>query len=539
MSRSYSSWLVLAALCVGQSVALMDTTAVNIAIPSMFTGINASLDQVLWVVNGYLLTYAVLMVVAGRLGDLYGQKAVYLGGLAVFTVASAACGLAGNPTEIIVARIVQGVGAALLTPQFLAILTNIVPPERRGTVFGFLGVYAGLAVAIGPPLGGLITATLGWRWVFFINVPIGVAAIVSGLIVVPALRGDQRPRLDTPGTALLTAAMGLVVYGLIEGSARHWGPVWGPITAPVPIVLGALLLVVFVVTELRRQDRDPLLPFALLRNRNFTLMSVVVTVLPLSLDAMLLLSTLYMQSALSLGALATGLTIAVAPLVSIFFAPMSGRYTDRYGGKWVLVIALVLFAGGIGYLALAATSGSSWPYLVPGYAIVGLGMGIGFSPAAAVAMADIEPAMVGVASGLFNLMRLCGNLLGGALVGAVLQSRLAGALAAAARAHSSALPAADRQAFVSGIVDSTRINVQLGSVQRLPAIGGLSRQLVDAVEQAVVRDALSGAVRFSFLVPLIALVLGALLTLGVRQRATASAEQPAVAEPAPVPSESR
>jgi EmrB/QacA subfamily drug resistance transporter len=216
-------WLVLVVLTTGFFMIMLDTTIVNVAIPAMSTGLNTTFDQILWVVNAYVLTYAVLLITAGRLGDLYGQRNLFAVGLAIFTVASALCGLSQTPTELIVARVLQGVGGALLTPQTLAILTSIFPPERRGAAFGVWGGVAGLATLAGPTAGGAIITYIDWRWIFFINVPIGIAALVATFLIIPDLRPGRHHGWDVVGILLATTGLFAIVFGLIEGSATTGG----------------------------------------------------------------------------------------------------------------------------------------------------------------------------------------------------------------------------------------------------------------------------------------------------------------------------
>ncbi len=224
----YSPWLVLLSLCLGFFMILLDTTIVNIAIPDMSTSLHASFDDILWVLNAYVLVYAVLLITAGRLGDLHGPKQLFLIGLVIFTLASAACGFAQNPTQLIIARIAQGVGGALLTPQTLSTITMIFPAEKRGAAFGLWGAVAGVATVTGPTLGGLLVTDLGWRWIFFVNVPVGVVTIIFASIVMPNIQLNRRHKLDITGTLLATVGLFLVTYGLIEGQSHHWGKVWGP-----------------------------------------------------------------------------------------------------------------------------------------------------------------------------------------------------------------------------------------------------------------------------------------------------------------------
>ncbi|MEE1825263.1 MFS transporter [Streptomyces sp. BE20] len=424
--RLRNPWVAMFAICFTQAVVLLDTTAVNVAVPSLAEGLGAGVDQVLWMINAYLLSYAVLLVTGGRLGDLYGPRRMFLIGLAVFVLSSAACGIAQTPGQAIAARVLQGVGGALQTPQAMAVITRMFPADRRGAAMGVWGSFAGIVAAAGPTLGGFLVSWLGWRGIFYINIPVGVIGAILVLTFVPALEPNRKHRIDVLGSVLLTVAVFCVVYGLMEGESHHWGRLWGPLTVPMLMVVGVVVLGLFLVVERGRQDRDPLVPFAILRDRNFTVMAVVVGALPCGLGGMLLLTPLYLQEVQEFSAFQAGLLIAVAPLVSIFAAPYSGRFCDRFGGKYVMVAGLTLFAVGIALLAALIRADSGWTALLPGLVFVGLGMGVAYAPAGVVAFEKIEPAMSGAASGLFNTTRLCGSLLGSASVGALLQARLVG-----------------------------------------------------------------------------------------------------------------
>src|SRR5438552_10744532 len=252
-------WLVLVVLTSGFFMILLDTTIVNVAIPAMSTGLNMTLDQILWVLNAYILVYAVLLITAGRLGDLYGQRNLFAIGLFIFTVASALCGFAQDPTQLIAARILQGVGGALLTPQTLAILTTIFPPERRGAAFGIWGGVAGLATVAGPTVGGAIITYIDWRWIFFINVPVGIGGLIAIFAIVPDLRPGRRQGWDLVGVALATAGLFGIVFGLIEGQRYNWREIasYG-ITIPAVIGGGLALMILFVVWD--HFQTQPLVP---------------------------------------------------------------------------------------------------------------------------------------------------------------------------------------------------------------------------------------------------------------------------------------
>src|SRR3989441_10487469 len=268
MARARTNpWLVLLVLTTGFFMIMLDTTIVNVAIPAMSTGLNTTLDQILWVLNAYVLVYAVLLITAGRLGDLYGERSLFAIGLFIFTVASALCGLSQDPAQLIAARILQGVGGALLTPQTLAILTSIFPPERRGAAFGIWGGVAGLATVAGPTLGGAIITYIDWRWIFYINVPIGIAALIATFAIIPDLRPGRHHGWDVMGIIVATAGLFSILFGLIEGERYNWGQI-GPDPSTIPEVIraGHVLFVLFIIWQ--RYQPQPLVSLSLFADRN-------------------------------------------------------------------------------------------------------------------------------------------------------------------------------------------------------------------------------------------------------------------------------
>src|ERR1700694_4000527 len=264
-------WATVMVVCLGFFMIMLDTTIVYVATPSMLTGLHASIDEVLWVFNGYLLAYAVLLITAGRLGDVFGPRNLFAVGLVVFTVASAACGLSHDAAQLIAARVVQGIGGALLAPQSLTILTAPFPAARRGAALGIWGAVVGLSTVAGPTLGGLIVTYLDWPWIFFLNVPVGIVAVVATLLIVPDLRPGTSHSFDVIGTLLASVGLFLLVFGLIEGQKYSWGTVGGPITIPAILVAGGVVLAVFLVWEAFQEE--PLVPLRLFRNRDFSLMN--------------------------------------------------------------------------------------------------------------------------------------------------------------------------------------------------------------------------------------------------------------------------
>src|SRR5664279_3034859 len=273
--RPVRPMLVIAVFCLGLFMTLLDITIVNIAIPDLVTDLDATLETVLWVGSAYSLTYTVLLITAGRLGDIHGPRRLFLLGLSVFTAASLASGLSQTPGQLIAFRALQGVGAALLAPQGLPIITSILPAAKRGPAFAATGIMSGLGVLLGPTLGGFIVTNVGWRWIFFLNIPIGVVAIALAFVFMPDVRPGVRHRLDLPGVALLTAGIFGVVFGLIEGERYDWGTVVGFVTIPLVIAVGAVLLGLFLWRQFRTQDAEPLLPFAVFSDRTFTVMTLV------------------------------------------------------------------------------------------------------------------------------------------------------------------------------------------------------------------------------------------------------------------------
>src|ERR1700737_2604777 len=420
--QAKNEWLVLVFLSLGFFMILLDTTIVNIAIPAMISGLNSSLDQILWVINAYLLAYAVLLITAGRLGDFFGPRRLFALGLAIFTVASAFCGLSQDGNQLIAARILQGVGGAILTPQTLSLITVIFPPERRGAAFGIWGAVAGVATVTGPTLGGFLVTYINWRWIFFVNVPVGLVALAGALLVVPDLRPGRRHRLDIVGVLLASASLFGIIFGLVEGERFNWGAIWGPITIPEIIAAGVVLFAVFIVFE--RSQAEPLMPLSLFSNRNFSIAIWVSSAVAFGMLGFFIPVTIFFQSVLGFSALKAGLTFLPMSLVSMVVAPIAGRMSDRFGGKYILVVGVFVFAIGFGTLTYVAGPDSTWITFLAPAIVAGAGMGMTFAPMTTVAMRNISPRMAGAASGVLNTTRQVGAAVGSAVVGALLQNRL-------------------------------------------------------------------------------------------------------------------
>src|ERR1700686_265944 len=524
-AKAKNEWLVLVFLSLGFFMILLDTTIVNIAIPAMISGLNSSLDQILWVINAYLLAYAVLLITAGRLGDFFGPRRLFALGLAIFTVASALCGLSQDGNQLIAARILQGVGGAILTPQTLSIITIIFPPERRGAAFGIWGAVAGVATVTGPTLGGFLVTYINWRWIFFVNVPVGLVALAGALLVVPDLRPGRRHRLDIVGVLLASASLFGIIFGLVEGERFNWGAIWGPITIPEIIAAGVVLFAVFIVFE-RFQD-EPLMPLSLFSNRNFSIAIWVSAAVAFGMLGFFIPVTIFFQSVLGFSALKAGLTFLPMSLVSMVVAPIAGRMSDRFGGKYILVAGLTFFAAGMGLVVLGISLNATQATFWGPAARAGLGLGMTFAPLTTVAMRNIRPQMAGAASGVLNTVRQVGGAIGSAVIGAVLQNRLGTQLHDQAVAYSSQVPPAFRSTFVSGFSNAASGGLKVGVGEtgaQLPA--GVPPALAPTLQRLfhdVFANAYVNAVKPTLVVSIAVLAVGALSCLLIERRAKATA----------------
>jgi EmrB/QacA subfamily drug resistance transporter len=523
----HSPWLVLVVLCLGFFMILLDTTIVNIAIPDMIDSLGATLDQILWVINAYILVYAVLLITAGRLGDLYGPKLLFITGLVVFTLASALCGLAQNPNQLILARVVQGVGGALLTPQTLSVLTIIFPPEKRGAAFGIWGAVAGVATITGPTLGGWLVTNYSWRWIFFVNVPVGIVTLVFAIIVMPNLKLNRKHKLDWLGTALATLGLFLVCFGLIEGQPHDWGQVWGPITIPMIIIAGVLVLGLFVWQQYVQRNEEPLVPFAIFKDRNFSLMNIVVAAISFGMLGLFLPIVIFLQSVLGLSALQAGLALAPMSLISMFVAPVAGRLADKFGGKYILFTGLSLWTIGLSIVLASSHPDSTRLHLLPGLLVAGFGLGMTFAPLQTIAMHNIAPQVAGAASGMITTTRQLGAVIGSAAVGALLQSQLSAKLTSTATANAAALPEQIRPQFIEGFASAASKGLEVGAGQTGAALpAGIPDNLlptITALAQRTFHEAFTSAMRTTLVLPLIVLGLAALAVLLVRNTRGAAA----------------
>jgi EmrB/QacA subfamily drug resistance transporter len=484
VTTNRNPWPVLLVTVLGFFMIMLDTTIVYVATPSILTNLHASLDQVLWVFNGYLLTYAVLLITAGRLGDLFGPRQLFALGLIVFTAASALCGLSQDASQLIAARVIQGIGGALIAPQTITILMAIFPPERRGAAFGMTGAVIGISTVAGPTLGGLIVTNWDWRWIFYLNVPVGILALIGTFLVIPDVRPGRRHSLDLPGIALSSAALLAIVFGLIEGQRYEWGTITGWLTIPMVIGAGVALFVAFIAWQLR--GSEPLVPLRLFRDRNFSLMNWTSLAMSFAMQGIFIPITIYTQSVLGMTPLQSGLTVAPMSIAAAFLAPIAGRLSDRLGGKYLLMAGLALFGAGAALVTALSTATATQSTFILPFILTGIGLGLVMAPMTTVAMRDITPAMAGAASGVLNTTRQLGAVLGSAAVGAVLQNRLAVSLHDQAVAAAGQLPPAVQARFIDGFNQAARSGLQVGRGQTgasLPA--GIPAQLAGKLQQLI------------------------------------------------------
>ncbi|HZS94771.1 MAG TPA: DHA2 family efflux MFS transporter permease subunit [Chloroflexota bacterium] len=525
-------WLVLVVLLLGFFMILLDITIVTVAIPAIEKGLNTTYDRILWVLNGYTLVYAVLLITAARLGDMFGPKRMFLAGLVVFTAASAACFFATSDTELIIFRVIQGLGGALLTPQSLTIITSIFPPEKRGLAFGLWGALAGLASTVGPVLGGWLVTNFDWESIFFINVPIGIATVILVTLLMPEVRSHYRHDLDLRGVLLATAGLFLGIFALIEGQHYSWGPIstvgafslgptrWAPLSIYSLLVYSAVILAIFVWSELRA--REPVLPLALFRLTNFSLGSVLFFLLGFAIFPFFTPFTIFMQSILGFSAIHSGLTTVPLSAALIVASPVAGTLANRGLGKWVVMAGALIATGGFMLLVHSlALDNTSWSYAIP-LAIAGIGMGFSFAPVTTMAMNAIRPSQAGGASGFLNTVQQAGGTFGQAVVGAVLAQQVANNFAPQAHHYASHLPAAFRGKFVAGWEQAAHSGLRFGADQSFNLPAHLPQAVVAkliAADRLVFDHAFLAGVQPALYVPAAMLLIAFLVALGFRSNA--------------------
>jgi len=423
--KPQSPWPALWALVIGFFMILVDTTIVSVANPAIKAALDPStnnLDNVVWVTSAYLLAYAVPLLITGRLGDRFGPKNIYLIGLAIFALASLGCGLSTTLEGLIVARAVQGLGAAFMTPQTMAVITRTFPAERRGAAMGLWGATAGVATLVGPLAGGLLVDALGWEWIFFVNLPVGVIGFVLAWIYVPKLATHPH-RFDVLGVVLSAVALFLLVFGLQEGEKFDWGVVWGPISVWGLIIAGLVVLALFIVQQARTRS-EPLVPLDLFRDRNFSGANVAIAAVGFTVTSMSLPMMFFLQIARGLTPTEAALLMIPMAVLSGVLAPFAGKLLDKVDPRLILVPGLLCVAGAlVWYSALINMDTPIWMFLLPS-ALMGVGNAGMWGPLATTATRKLPPRQAGAGAGIYNTTRTIGSVIGSASIAAFMQARL-------------------------------------------------------------------------------------------------------------------
>ncbi|KHL01785.1 DHA2 family efflux MFS transporter permease subunit [Sinomonas humi] len=451
MEKVERPWAALWSLVIGFFMILIDTTIVSVANPAIMRGIGADINEVIWVTSAYLLSYVVPLLITGRLGDRLGPKNVYLAGLVVFTLASLWCGLSGSIASLITARVVQGIGAGLMTPQTMAVITRIFPPERRGAAMSVWGSTAGVAMLVGPILGGLLVDGLGWEWVFFINVPVGIVGFILAWRLVPTLKTHAH-RFDWLGVALSGIAMFLIVFGIQEGQTYSWGTITGPITVWGLIIAGIVIMVLFVVWQAVNKA-EPLVPLGLFRDRNFSLANLGITTVGFTVTSFGLPTIFYYQLVRGMSPTQSALMMIPMAVLSGGLAPFAGKLVDRGHAKVMNIAGMLLFVVALVlYSVLLTPDQPIWMLLIPG-AILGVANAGIWGPLATLATRNLPPQLAGAGSGIYNTTRQIGGVLGSAAIATLMESRLAADLPArpgGAAASTSSLASGPLPSFIQG-----------------------------------------------------------------------------------------
>jgi EmrB/QacA subfamily drug resistance transporter len=438
-------WLALIVLCLGDLMIVLDVTIVGVALPSIREDLDFSEESLAWVVNAYLLTFGGFLLLGGRLGDLFGHRRLFVAGILLFTLASVTCGLATSQGVLVAARAVQGVGGAVVSAVALSlIITLFTEPAERAKAMGVFGFVASGGGSIGVLLGGVLTDTLDWHWIFLVNVPVGAAVLVLTLVLIPSGRGQATGRLDVAGAVTVTAASMVAVYAIVNGNDAGWT------SARTLGLLGlsAGLLVLFVGIESR--TRAPLVPLALFRLRNLTTANVVGILWAAAMFAWFFLSALYLQLVLGYSPLQVGLAFLPGNLImGALSLGVSAKLVMRFGIRTPLAVGLGMAAVGLVLFARAPVDGSFAVDVLPGMILLGAGAGIAFNPVLLAAMSDVAPEDAGLASGVVNTSFMMGGALGLAVLASIAASRTDTLLGSGDEALV-ALNGGYRAAFVAG-----------------------------------------------------------------------------------------
>jgi EmrB/QacA subfamily drug resistance transporter len=436
-------WWILAAMVFGLLMPMLDNLVVNVALPTIQRELGAGVSGLAWIIDAYTLTFASFMMTGGALGDLYGRKRFFMGGLVVFTVGSLLCGLSTSTGQLVAFRATQGLGAALLLPGSLSIITATFHGRERGAAIGIWAAFSGLAIALGPIVGGYLVEHVSWESIFFVNLPVGIVGLIMTAVVVPESRDTTRSRrIDPPGLFTGTAGIFFLVYALIEGNAKGWtdGLILGS------FALSAALLAAFFRIETRRPS--PMLPLSFFRNRTFSASNVVAASVFFALFGVTFFLTLYLQNVKGYSPVAAGLRLFPFTLMILIVAPLSGKLSDRHGSRWLMAGGTLVAAIGMALLLRTEVDSSYVTVILPAFFLLGGGLAATMAPMTSAVMGSVETRHAGVASAVTNTSRELGGVFGIALLGAIVTSAFNRGLVP--RLVDAGLPAAEASRIAAG-----------------------------------------------------------------------------------------
>jgi EmrB/QacA subfamily drug resistance transporter len=418
-------WWTLGAMCFALFMIMLDNTVVNVALPSIQRDLGASISGLEWTINGYTLSFAVLLATGGRLGDIFGRRRMFLFGVVIFALSSATAGLAANSTDLVISRVVQGVGAALMMPATLSIITDAFPASERGKAMGMWAGVSALALAVGPVVGGFLTEHVSWRAIFYLNIPVAIGAITASLFAVRESRDTTVGReVDFAGVVVLTGALTALILALVEGNAWGWGS-----PEIVALLIGAGIgLAGFVALELR--VKVPMVEFHFFADRNFVGAVIVALIVSFSMLGVFFFLALYMQNILHYSPLEAGVRFLPSTLMIVGVAPVAGRLADRFGPRWLIAAGLGVVAASL-YSFSGIAVDSSYLDLLPGFVLLGIGIALTMSPMTSAAMNAVAVEKAGIASGVLSMFRMVGGSLGVAVTGAIFQGAVGAEFASA------------------------------------------------------------------------------------------------------------
>ena len=514
-----SPWVILAVLCLGLFMILLDGTIVNIAIPHIQTAFDTSFGNIEWVMNAYILAFAVLLVTLGRFGDLWGRRKLFVGGMVLFTLGSLACGLAPSIELLIAFRVVQGIGGAAMMPSTLSIIADVFPAGKRGAAMGVWGGVSGLASGLGPVLGGIIIQYVtwpsvegSWRWIFLVNIPVGIIGVILALRLVPESKNPTAVQsLDLPGVGLISASLFCLTFALIEGQQYGW-------TSALILGLFAGTVVAFGLFYWREHRvSQPLIDFSLFRSLNFAAGNATGLLLSAAMMGAFFTIPIFLQSVLGFSAIKAGLVMAPMSVIIIVAAPVAGVLSDRVGSKWIVAAGMFVLAIGLGWMAglvpgvaKISPATTSLSLLAP-FLISGIGIGLAVAPVTSAVMATAPKDRVGNASGVLSTMRQVGSLMGIAILGAVLQSQVTANITAGVQALQG-IPDAIKQKIVAG---ATAGGLQMGVPKGISGMPAAAAAMIETM----FKTWFTNAVASTFIVAVIIAAIGGLCAFLLQRNA--------------------